>query len=236
VSWSTPLRRCWAPCSMLSLHMATSSWMGSCVNCGHWLTTICFRCWSVILPPFSSVPYSSPALNQIINNTTSCYPSTSNPQSVFESTTRKPALGPSFTALTDTTLWLSKYDEEPMSNEDCFTSHAAEVFRSRTTVNNLRTSCSSYLIVYLALKYLVHIQNLPGQASTFVSSDILSHCISMRICEIFAITILFGTYHFYMCWHQSEENRCAMDLQRLSLVFITLSLRRDSHDTWYRGI
>jgi RAD51-like protein 3 len=63
---------------------------------------------------------------------------------------RKPALGPSFTALTDATLWLSQYDPtsgdsgEPMSNRDgSFTAHVAEVFRSRTTVTLISKSFAS---------------------------------------------------------------------------------------------
>jgi len=78
----------------------------------------------------------------VINNTTSSYPS--NPQSVFKSTIRKPALGPSFTALTDATLWLSQCNPasgEPVSHcDDGNTTHVAEVFRSRTNASN--TWCS----------------------------------------------------------------------------------------------
>ncbi|KAI0311563.1 P-loop containing nucleoside triphosphate hydrolase protein [Amylostereum chailletii] len=42
----------------------------------------------------------------VLNNGTQCIPH--NPASVFASTTRKPALGPSFAFLTDATLWLAR--------------------------------------------------------------------------------------------------------------------------------
>jgi len=88
---------------------------------------------------FTLCPIPPTVPNQVINNTTSSYPN--NPQSVFASTVRKPALGPSFTALTDATLWLSKYnptEEMAMSDYDgSYTAHVAEVFRSRTTVTIL---------------------------------------------------------------------------------------------------
>ncbi|KAI1797084.1 P-loop containing nucleoside triphosphate hydrolase protein [Ganoderma leucocontextum] len=56
-----------------------------------------------------------------------------NPDAVFE-LMRKPALGPSFTFLTDATLWLSKRHPDPRDRVDAgSTLHTAEVFRSRTT-------------------------------------------------------------------------------------------------------
>lgn len=66
---------------------------------------------------------------QVVNTSTKCTPH--NPDSVFASTDRKPALGPSFTFLTDTTLWLAKRG----SAEDGSATHVAEVFRSRLVVS-----------------------------------------------------------------------------------------------------
>lgn len=62
----------------------------------------------------------------IINSTSKASPR--NPDSVFAFTNRKPALGPSFTFLTDATLWLSRI-ERPSQDSD--TLHVAEVLRSR---------------------------------------------------------------------------------------------------------
>ncbi|KIJ66711.1 hypothetical protein HYDPIDRAFT_26138 [Hydnomerulius pinastri MD-312] len=67
----------------------------------------------------------------IINGTSASAPY--NPQSAFSSTTRKPALGPSFTFLTDCTLWLAKHEDRDKA-EAGSTKHVVEVFRSRTTV------------------------------------------------------------------------------------------------------
>ncbi|KZT73040.1 P-loop containing nucleoside triphosphate hydrolase protein [Daedalea quercina L-15889] len=61
----------------------------------------------------------------VINSSTKCTPR--NPDSVFATTDRKPALGPSFTFLTDTTLWLAKRE----IGEDGNIAHIAEIFRSR---------------------------------------------------------------------------------------------------------
>ncbi|KAI6155747.1 P-loop containing nucleoside triphosphate hydrolase protein [Pisolithus tinctorius] len=58
-----------------------------------------------------------------------------NSSSMFASATRKPALGPSFTFLTDCTLWLVKHGDvegEPASM------HEAEVIRSRMTQSKTR--------------------------------------------------------------------------------------------------
>ncbi|KAH9838306.1 P-loop containing nucleoside triphosphate hydrolase protein [Rhodofomes roseus] len=70
----------------------------------------------------------------VINTSTKCTPR--NPDSVFATTDRKPALGPSFTFLTDTTLWLARRE----TAEDGGATHVAEVFRSRLVPS--RTWCS----------------------------------------------------------------------------------------------
>ncbi|KAG1882165.1 P-loop containing nucleoside triphosphate hydrolase protein [Suillus subluteus] len=66
----------------------------------------------------------------VINGTSSAAPF--NQSSAFASTIRKPALGPSFTFMTDCTLWLSKTKDMP-DPEGSFSLHVAEVFRSRAT-------------------------------------------------------------------------------------------------------
>ncbi|OJA11134.1 hypothetical protein AZE42_02359 [Rhizopogon vesiculosus] len=66
----------------------------------------------------------------VINGTSAAAPF--NPSSAFESTIRKPALGPSFTFMTDCTLWLRK-TQDVLDSEGEFPVHIAEVFRSRTT-------------------------------------------------------------------------------------------------------
>ncbi|PIL35313.1 hypothetical protein GSI_02038 [Ganoderma sinense ZZ0214-1] len=59
-------------------------------------------------------------------------PKPRNPDAVFE-IRRKPALGPSFTFLTDATLWLSKRRPEPDNRVDeGSTLHTVEVMRSRS--------------------------------------------------------------------------------------------------------
>lgn len=68
---------------------------------------------------------------QVINAAARILPG--NPEAVFE-TTRKPALGPSFTFLTDATLWLSQRPPTGCTDKEA-TLHVAEVFRSRTTVH-----------------------------------------------------------------------------------------------------
>ncbi|KAJ4475796.1 P-loop containing nucleoside triphosphate hydrolase protein [Lentinula aciculospora] len=60
----------------------------------------------------------------------------SNPYSDFASTIRKPALGPSFTFMTDATLWVSIYPEQ-IENEDRSTAHVVEVFRSKFSVSRV---------------------------------------------------------------------------------------------------
>ncbi|KAG1872111.1 P-loop containing nucleoside triphosphate hydrolase protein [Suillus tomentosus] len=66
----------------------------------------------------------------VINGTSAAAPF--NQSSAFASTIRKPALGPSFTFMTDCTLWLSKMKDIP-DPESPFSVHVAEVFRSRVT-------------------------------------------------------------------------------------------------------
>lgn len=66
----------------------------------------------------------------VINETSAAAPF--NQSSAFASTIRKPALGPSFTYMTDCTLWLSKTKDMPDSDGP-FSVHVAEVFRSRAT-------------------------------------------------------------------------------------------------------
>lgn len=61
-----------------------------------------------------------------------------NLDSNFEFTNRKPALGPSFTYMTDATIWLSKADQlRRESSEDKGTVHTAEILRSRFAVSRL---------------------------------------------------------------------------------------------------
>ncbi|KAG2157975.1 P-loop containing nucleoside triphosphate hydrolase protein [Suillus bovinus] len=66
----------------------------------------------------------------VINGTSAAVPF--NQSSAFASTIRKPALGPSFTFMTDCTIWLSKTKDIP-DPEGPFSVHVAEVFRSRAT-------------------------------------------------------------------------------------------------------
>ncbi|KAG1821889.1 P-loop containing nucleoside triphosphate hydrolase protein [Suillus subaureus] len=73
----------------------------------------------------------------VINGTSAAAPF--NQSSAFASTIRKPALGPSFTFMTDCTLWLSKTEDMPDS-EGSFSVHVAEVFRSRATIS--KTWCT----------------------------------------------------------------------------------------------
>lgn len=66
----------------------------------------------------------------VINSSTLSSPL--NPDSAFLTTNRKPALGPSFTFLTDTTLWLGKFlPEDGTRDSSDQTTHIAEIFRSR---------------------------------------------------------------------------------------------------------
>lgn len=64
---------------------------------------------------------------KIVNNTSASHPHDPS------STTRKPALGPSFTFLTDCTIWLARHDGA--ANAEAGSSiHVAEIFKSRSTV------------------------------------------------------------------------------------------------------
>ena len=81
---------------------------------------------------------------QVINSATVFAPGENslkhNPNSAFSTTVKKPALGPSFTFLTDATLWLSAIRAERATMdelEDWSTTHVAEIFRSKTTVGTL---------------------------------------------------------------------------------------------------
>jgi RAD51-like protein 3 len=79
----------------------------------------------VSCPPF----LLSPRL-KVINNATNATPN--NPQSLFSTTTKKPALGPSFAFQSDATLWLARAPE--LDLEDGTVVNVAEVLRSRITV------------------------------------------------------------------------------------------------------
>ncbi|KZV72986.1 DUF1748-domain-containing protein [Peniophora sp. CONT] len=71
----------------------------------------------------------------VLNNSTKCLPY--NPESNFKTTLRKPQLGPSFTFMTDATLWLDKFhpSAETAALEDGREGElrVAEVFRSRVS-------------------------------------------------------------------------------------------------------
>ncbi len=58
-----------------------------------------------------------------------------NTEAVFE-TGREPGLGPSFTFMTDATLWLARRSRDEREGEADSTMHTAEVFRSRLTVGS----------------------------------------------------------------------------------------------------
>jgi RAD51-like protein 3 len=85
------------------------------------------------LPVFTRYP-------KVINNATPMTSSVGsqirNPYSVFPTTVKKPALGPSFTFLTDATLWLSAIPNHDENDESSLV-RVAEVFRSRTSVAHL---------------------------------------------------------------------------------------------------
>ncbi|RPD59693.1 P-loop containing nucleoside triphosphate hydrolase protein [Lentinus tigrinus ALCF2SS1-6] len=71
----------------------------------------------------------------VINTSTKVGPRNTyvaNPEAVFE-TGRKPGLGPSFTFMTDTTLWLTRRSRDEQEGDADSTVHTAEVFRSRIT-------------------------------------------------------------------------------------------------------
>ncbi|CDO71803.1 hypothetical protein BN946_scf184939.g27 [Trametes cinnabarina] len=79
----------------------------------------------------------------VINNSTKMLPR--NPDAVFE-TTRKPALGPSFTFMTDATLWLSRRPEGESTDDGESSVHVAEVLRSRISVFSVMARYSQWLI------------------------------------------------------------------------------------------
>ena len=70
---------------------------------------------------------------QVTNTATDAQPS--NPSSAFASTKLKPALGPTFSFLTDVTLWISKA-QDVLDNQTTGPANTfiAEVIRSRVTV------------------------------------------------------------------------------------------------------
>ncbi|KAK0480249.1 P-loop containing nucleoside triphosphate hydrolase protein [Armillaria novae-zelandiae] len=66
----------------------------------------------------------------VINNATALRGDDS--LSVFEWTTKKPALGPSFSFMSDSTLWLSKCQDQDSDDAEIY---VAEILRSRSTVS-----------------------------------------------------------------------------------------------------
>jgi len=78
----------------------------------------------------------------VLNDGTNCLPA--NPMSVFPTTTRKPALGPSFAFLTDATLWLAhppedldlSFIETGILSEQNTELRVAEAFRSRFSTSS----------------------------------------------------------------------------------------------------
>jgi RAD51-like protein 3 len=76
--------------------------------------------------------------DQILNSTSSALPHTH--QSWRSSAARKPALGSSFTYMTDATLWLSKSSASYTTEQDDTLEapiHTAEILRSKFTVRAL---------------------------------------------------------------------------------------------------
>lgn len=94
---------------------------------------------------------------EIVNNTSASPPH--NPLSAFSSTTRKPALGPSFTFLTDCTIWLATH-EDTTNAEAGSSIHVAEIFRSRSTVR-VHDSATYRLLsrINLAIENMVYVQD-----------------------------------------------------------------------------
>lgn len=72
----------------------------------------------------------------VLNGTSAAAPR--NPQSVFASTARKPALGPTFAFQTDATLWLARAPRELGAVAP--NTHVAELLRARYMPS--RTWCS----------------------------------------------------------------------------------------------
>lgn len=73
---------------------------------------------------------------QVLNDTSASLPTNAN--SVFASTTRKPALGASFTYLSDATLWMTKWTADfglRAEEADKGEIYVAELFRSKSMVS-----------------------------------------------------------------------------------------------------
>jgi len=70
---------------------------------------------------------------QVVNNVVSAKPS--NPGSAFATTVHKPALGPSFTYLTDVTIWLSNA-QEAFGTEVDESFRIMEIFKARHVVRS----------------------------------------------------------------------------------------------------
>jgi RAD51-like protein 3 len=95
----------------------------------HSLTILVLVAYCVLCSSFLT------STDQILNSTSSALPHTH--QSRRSSTARKPALGPSFTYMTDTTLWLSKSPaSHTIEQADTLEApiHTAEILRSKFTV------------------------------------------------------------------------------------------------------
>ncbi|KAF8518215.1 hypothetical protein JB92DRAFT_2121701 [Gautieria morchelliformis] len=97
-----------------------------------------------------------------------------NPYSAFSTTTTKPALGPSFTFLTDDTVWLSdaqnllpkeKQDKKTMGTEVFI----AEVFRSRSTFS--KTWCAFVIRNGISLERFL----LPDRPTTLIEDEDSPH-------------------------------------------------------------
>lgn len=81
---------------------------------------------------------------------------------MFAANTKKPALGPSFTFVTDGSLWLTKHAGAGDDGGEVFT---AEVLRSRTHVSlsmlhhhaGLIASCAGFATSRSAIKDVVHL-------------------------------------------------------------------------------
>ncbi|GBE88299.1 P-loop containing nucleoside triphosphate hydrolase protein [Sparassis crispa] len=125
---ASPVMRCVVIDSISSL---LSPLLSATSSQGHAIMTTFMRQLRALADAFS--------LTILVINTSSGS-SPWNPDSAFLSTTRKPALGPSFTFLTETTLWLAKCESEGDDPEQECTTHVAEVFRSRT--KRSKTWCS----------------------------------------------------------------------------------------------
>ncbi len=84
---------------------------------------------------------------QVVNGSSASPPH--NPDSAFAATVRKPALGPSFAYMSDTTLWLAEFKGPKGEDRNTEPVYVAEILRSRSTVCNQPTpsrSCTSSLV------------------------------------------------------------------------------------------